>query len=124
MEFNALYQELQNSTEMIRALLLGLTQEEVQMKPNPESWSILEVLCHLYDIEREDFREHMDFILHRQNEEYHVIDPQSWIKERKYNEQNFVEMQEKFFAERKQSLAWLMGISVSNWQTTYTSQYG
>jgi len=124
MEFNALYQELQNSTEMIRALLLGLTQEEVQMKPNPESWSILEVLCHLYDIEREDFREHMDFILHRQNEEYHVIDPQSWIKERKYNEQNFVEMQEKFFAERKQSLAWLRGISVSNWQTTYTSQYG
>jgi hypothetical protein len=53
-----------------------------------------------------------------------VIDPQSWIKERKYNEQNFVEMQEKFFAERKQSLAWLMGISDSNWETTYTSQYG
>ena len=41
-------------------------------------------------IEREDFREHLDFILHRQNEEYHVIDPQSWIQERKYNEQNFV----------------------------------
>jgi DinB superfamily len=124
MEFNTLYQELQNSTEMIRALLLGLTQEEVEMKPNPEAWSILEVVCHLYDLEREDFREHLDFILHRQNEEYHVIDPQSWIKERKYNEQNFVEMQEKFFAERKQSLEWLRGISDSNWETTYGSQYG
>ena len=30
MEFNTLYQELQNSTEMIRALLSGITQEEVQ----------------------------------------------------------------------------------------------
>jgi hypothetical protein len=124
MEFNTLYQELQNSTEMIRALLLGLTQAEAQIKPNLESWSILEVVCHLYDLEREDFREHLDFILCRQNEEYHTIDPQSWIQERKYNEQNFVEMQEKFFAERKQSLEWLRGISDADWETTYTSQYG
>jgi uncharacterized damage-inducible protein DinB len=124
MEFNTLYQELQNSTEMIRALLSGLTQEEAQNKPNPESWSILEVVCHLYDIEREDFREHLDFILHRQDEEYHVIDPQSWIIERKYNEQSFIDTQEKFFAERKLSLEWLRGISDSDWETTYTSPYG
>lgn len=124
MKFNTLYQELQNSTEMIRALLLGITQAEAQIQPNPESWSILEVVCHLYDLEREDFREHLDFILHRQNEEYHVIDPQSWVKGRKYNEQSFIDMQERFFAERKQSLEWLRGIADSDWETTYTSQYG
>jgi DinB superfamily len=124
MEFSTLYQELQNSTEMIRALLVGITQEEAQFKPNPESWSILEVVCHLYDIEREDFREHLDFILHRQNEEYHVIDPQRWITERGYNEQSFTDMQENFFAERKKSLGWLEGISASAWETTYTSEYG
>jgi len=124
MEFNTLYQELQNSTEMIRALLVGITREEARFKPTPESWSILEVVCHLYDIEREDFREHLDFILHRQDKEYHVIDPQSWITERNYNEQNFNEMQERFFAERAKSLEWLMGVSGSDWETTYTSQYG
>jgi len=124
MEFNTLFHELQNSTEMIRALLLGNTQDEVRIKPNPESWSILEVICHLYDLEREDFREHLDFILYRQNEEYHVIDPQSWVTERKYNEQNFDEMQEKFFAERKKSLEWLIRLPDTNWETTYTSQYG
>lgn len=124
MEFNTLYQELQNSTEMIRALLSGITQEESQVKPDRESWSILEVTCHLYDEEREDFREHLDFILHRQNEEYHAIDPQAWIAERNYNQQNFVEMQEKFFAERQKSLAWLQEISNSDWDVTYSSQYG
>jgi DinB superfamily len=124
MEFSTLYQELQNSTEMIRVLLVGITQAEARYKPTPESWSILEVVCHLYDIEREDFREHLDFILHRQNEEYHVIDPQRWVTERKYNEQSFVEMQEKFFAERKQSLEWLREKSNSDWETTYTSEYG
>jgi hypothetical protein len=124
MEFKTLYQELQNSTEMIRALLAGISQEESQVKPNAESWSILEVTCHLYDLEREDFREHLDYILHRQHEEYHAIDPQAWITERNYNQQDFAEMQEKFFAERRKSLAWLQEIPNSDWDTTYTSQYG
>jgi len=124
MQFETLYQELQNSTEMIRALLSGITQAEAQVKPAPESWSILEVACHLYDEEREDFREHLDFILHRQNEEYHAIDPQAWITERNYNQQDFVQMQEKFFAERQKSLAWLQEISGSDWDITYTSEFG
>jgi len=124
MEFNTLFNELTRSAEMIRSLLVGISQEEAQFKPTPEAWSMLEVTCHLYDLEREDFREHLDFILQRQNEEYHVIDPQSWVKERKYNEQNFLAMQEKFFAERKKSLEWLTKISNSDWDTTYTSQYG
>src|SRR5829696_8092605 len=101
MDFVKLYGELANSTEMIRALLVDLTPEEAKIKPNSASWSILEVVCHLYDEEREDFREHVDFILHRQNEEWHSIAPQAWVTDRKYNEQNFVEMQEKFFTERK-----------------------
>jgi len=124
MEFSSLYLELQSSTEILRSLLAGITQEDAQIKPGRESWSILEVVCHLHDTEREDFREHLDFILHRQNEEYHTIDPQDWITSRKYNEQNFNEMKEKFFAERRKSLDWLKEISTSDWDITYTSEYG
>ncbi len=124
MQFETLYQELQNSTEMIRALLSGITQEEARIKPNPQSWSILEVVCHLYDEECEDFREHLDWILHRQQEEWHYIDPQGWVIKRKYNEQAFGEMQKKFFAERTRSLEWLQGLSEANWETSHTSQFG
>lgn len=124
MEFTALYRELQNSTEMIRTLLSGITQAEACLKPNADSWSTLEVICHLYDEEREDFREHLDFILHRQNEQWHSIDPQSWVTERKYNEQDFAKMQDKFFAERANSLKWLKDLSDSDWETTYTSPFG
>src|SRR5436190_13069745 len=111
MEFSTLYQELQYSTEMIRALLSGVAPQAARAKPDAESWSILEVICHLYDEEREDFREHLDFILHRQHEEWHQINPQSWVVERKYNAQNFEEMQTKFFAERTKSLEWLSEFS-------------
>lgn len=124
MKFETLYQELAGSTEMIRALLAGLAQEEAGFKPSPEAWSILEVVCHLCDEECEDFREHLDFILHPQNEEWHSIDPQGWVVKRKYNEQNFIEMQTKFFAERAKSLEWLKGLSNANWDTTHTSAIG
>ena len=124
MEFKLLYDELTNSTEMIRALLSDLSQAEAQLKPNPDSWSILEVTYHLYDEEREDFREHLDFILNRQNEEWHQINPPVWVTERKYNEQDFAAIKEKFLGERKKSLEWLKGLANTDWDKTYTSQFG
>ena len=143
MQFSTFYQELQHSTEMIRALLSGVEPEAARLKPNAESWSILEVVCHLYDEEREDFREHLDFILStptstrpgrhsvqrlktglsRQQEGWHVIDTEGWVTERKYNEQNFAEMQEKFFSEREKSFAWLKGLQNPDWEKTYTTPY-
>lgn len=124
MKFETLYHELTYSAEMIRSLLEGINQKEAQVKPSPKSWSILEVTCHLYDEEREDFREHLDFILHRQNEEWHKIDTQGWVTKRKYNEQDFSEAKERFFTERVKSLEWLRGLSTANWDITYTTEYG
>ena len=41
MKFTELYQEMVNSTEIIRALVANISQEEAQVKPTPETWSIL-----------------------------------------------------------------------------------
>jgi uncharacterized damage-inducible protein DinB len=124
MEFQKLFDELQSSTEMIRALLSGITEDAARIKPGADSWSILEVLCHLYDEEREDFREHLDFILHRQQDDWHTIDTQGWVTERRYNEQDFVAVQEQFFTERWKSLRWLGELADVDWDTTYTSAFG
>ncbi len=124
MQFETLCLELTYSADMIKVLLAGVTQDEAQVKPSPDSWSMLEVACHLYDEEREDFREHLDFILHRRSDEWHSIDPIGWVTERKYNQQDFTEMQTKFFAERNTSLDWLKGLSGADWDTVHTSQFG
>jgi hypothetical protein len=124
MKFETLYLELVNSTDMILTFLSGLSQEDASLKPDPNSWSILETLCHLYDEEREDFREHLDFILNRQDQKWHTIDPAAWVTERKYNERDFREMKEKFYAERSKSLDWLKGLSIANWDVSYTSEFG
>jgi hypothetical protein len=124
MEFKTLYQELVHSTDMIRSLLAGISAEEARMKPSKGTWSILEVTCHLYDEEREDLREHLDFILYRQNKEWHPIAPQAWVKLRKYNEQDFGKMKAKFFRERTKSLAWLKSLKNIGWNITYKSKFG
>jgi hypothetical protein len=124
MQFETLYQELAHSAEMIRALTVGLTSAEARFKPNPESWSILEVVCHLYDIEREDFRPHLDSILYRPAEEWTPFDPQSWITTRRYNERNLAETLDSFLAERTKSLVWLKSLATSNWEAEHVDQFG
>ena len=111
------------STGIIRALLAGISQQDAQIKKSPKVWSILEVTCHLYDEEREDFREHLDFILHRQEEEWHGISPQAWVIERKYNRQDFNKKKGKFFREREKSMAWLKGLTNADWNIKYKTQW-
>jgi hypothetical protein len=125
MKFTEIYQEMINSTEIIRALTANVTQEESQSKPTPETWSMLEVICHLYDEEREDFHEHLDFILYRQDKKkWQEINPPAWVISRKYNEQNFAEMQTKFLEERRKSLDWLIDLSHSDWDITCATPFG
>ena len=112
-----------NSTEIIRALTANVSQAEAQIRPTPESWSILEVMCHLHDEEREDFREHLDFILHPQNREWYLIDTEGWVTSRKYNEQNFEEVRSSFFEERRKSLDWLIDLVDVDWDAAYTTEY-
>lgn len=124
MVFQNLYQELARGLEIIPMLVADLTQAEAEIRPAPESWSALEVICHLYDEEREDFRQRLDFILHRPHDPLPDIDPQGWITARAYNQRDLAEMVGKFKAERTQSLAWLKGLAAPNWEAAYTNQWG
>ncbi len=123
MKFQELYTELTQSTEIIRAMLHGINQQDAQLKKSPKVWSILEVTCHLYDEEREDFREHLDFILHRQDEEWHPIATEAWVTERKYNQQDFNKMKSKFFRERENSFVWLRSLKNANWNIKYRTKW-
>jgi len=124
MVFEKLYQELARGAELIPMLVADMTQAEAQVRPEPESWSALEVICHLYDEEREDFRQRLDIMLHRPQDPLPDIDPQGWITSRQYDQRDLAEMVQKFKAERAQSLVWLKELSAPDWETVYTNQWG
>jgi hypothetical protein len=124
MKFQELYNEMTQSTEIIRAMLHGINQVDAQIKKSPRVWSILEVTCHLYDEEREDFRKRLQFILGDQEGTWPPITPFQWVITRKYNEQNLNKMKTKFFKEREASLAWLKTLRNTDWTIRYEYKRG
>ena len=124
MEFETLYQELEQGAEIIRALVTGITQAEAQIRPTPESWSILEVMGHLIDEERDDFRMRVDLTLNHPGEQWPPIHPGAWVTERKYNERDLQQALNEFLAERAQSLVFLKGLESANWDANHVSEYG
>ena len=116
--------QMTNHAETIHNLTLGISDELARWKPNPESWSILEVINHLYDEEREDFRVRMDYILHHPGEAWPPINPPGWVTERGYNQRDLAQSVQNFLEERQKSLAWLKGLLNPDWQASATVSFG
>lgn len=108
----------------IRALADGVSDEHARWKPDDDSWSILEVVNHLYDEEREDFRVRLDTILHRPGEMAPPIDPQGWVTARGYNQRDPAQSLDNFLAERQRSLAWLRGLGSPDWTKELVMPWG
>jgi hypothetical protein len=124
MESETLIKELASSIKTLDSLLVGISLAEAQVKPDPESRSFLEVVCHLYDEEREDFRQRLELMLHRPTESWPPIHPDEWVTVRHYNEQDFPTMLEKFKAERKKSLQWLKSLDSPDWDAKCKTPFG
>ena len=124
MEAEPLFVELAGSAELIRALAAGLSTGEARSRPSADAWSVLEVICHLVDEEREEFRRRLDIILHRPGDAWPPIDPVGWITARRYNERDMPDMLERFLSERRQSLGWLRSLTSPHWEAEYPTRFG
>ena len=124
MQFEWLYRELETGAEMVRCLVRGVNQLEAQTRPSVDAWSILEVVCHLGDEERLDFRTRLDILLHRPQDKWPTIDPTGWVTAHHYQEQDLSEQLDQFLAERQRSLAWLRGLNAPNWENSAQAPFG
>jgi hypothetical protein len=88
-------------------------------KPNPEKWCLLEIVCHLYDEEREDFRARTKHTLETPNAPLPPIDPQGWVEARNYLQQNYHDKLNNFLTERELSVIWLQTLSNAKWDNAY-----
>ncbi len=103
MDLNRVLLRLMRNANVVTALSADLDDVQARWKPSPDDWSILEVVNHLYDEEREDFRTRLDIILHRPDDTWPPIHPSAWAVERRYNERDPEESLENFLAERRTS---------------------
>src|SRR5664280_710564 len=85
MELEVLTNQMGKHAASIQSLTVGISTEQVRWKPDPKAWSILEVINHLYDEERADFRVRVDMTLQQATEPWPPINPEGWVTERLYN---------------------------------------
>src|SRR5882762_8576606 len=112
-------ERLATNRQVFEGLTNRVSLEQARWKPSPDKWSILEVINHLYDEEREDFRQRLDLVLTNPEQTWPRIDPQTWVTSRQYNQRDLDTSLNNFFTEREKSLSWLKQLTTPNWLNRY-----
>ena len=101
--------QLAANAQAIRALVQAVPEEQAQWQPNPETWSLLQVMEHLYNEERIDFRQHLKEMLHDP--------PQPWgaFHDQWHSVKSCRQALDAFLAERDASIAWLQMLESTDW---------
>ena len=110
---------LERDAGVFASLLGGVPVEQRTWRPSPEAWNLLEVVCHLHDEEREDFRARVRLTLEDPTAPWPPIDPPAWVRDRNYAEQDYDRVLADVLRERAASVAWLRTLVAPNWDNTY-----
>jgi len=111
--------QLEQHLNLFKALLKDIDTPMSLWKQTPEKWCLLEIVCHLYDEEREDFRFRTQWVLENPNETPPPFDPLIWVTAHNYIAQDYQQMLIKFIEERQQSIKWLKSLENPKWNNSY-----
>ena len=121
MNVDDLTAQMDRNATTIGHIVEGVSDAQAVWKPDPTSWSVLEVVNHLYDEERGDFRARLDVMLHRPEEPLPPFDPKAAFEAGQYNERDLRESWRDFVRERDASLRWLRMLDSPDWDAVYRS---
>ena len=114
-----IFEELERNKYVFQEILNNIPRESILWSQNPDKWCLLEVVCHLFDEEREDFRTRVKCVLEDPDTPPPSFDPLVWVKEREYKKQNYDQVLSRFLSEREISIEWLKSIKDPEWSNTY-----
>ncbi|MBO0322543.1 DinB family protein [Muricauda sp. CAU 1633] len=118
MELESVITELERNRKVFKETLADMPKPLIHWKAKPKDWSLLEIICHLVDEEKEDFRARTEHALRQPGTPLKPIDPAGWVKSRNYSEQDFEKKVEQFNKERQISLAWLKTTADLKWDNS------
>jgi hypothetical protein len=115
---------LHKNSHRIFEIVDGISDDQARWKPSSSDWSILEVINHLYDEEKEDFKIRLDITLHKPDKDWPPIDPEGWVQEREYNSRDLGDSVRGFLEVRERSIHWLKTLSSVDWNAVYQAPFG
>src|SRR5919198_3580649 len=102
---------LAETPEAVRRLREGLEGGELRARADDGSFSFVEHVCHLRDIEREGYGSRIEKIFSEELPALEDLDGAALARERLYNEQEFESGLEDFSRSREWNLFVLRGVS-------------
>lgn len=119
MDHRLIIDHLSVNSDVFRDLFSNLTEHQARWKPGADRWSLLEVINHLLDEEREDFRQRLSLVLENTEKQWPAIDPENWVIQRRYNQKDLSASLAHFTAERSRTIEWLNGLKDPDWQAVH-----
>lgn len=112
-DLQEIIRQLNGNAEIIHTLMQTIPSEQAEWKPDPETWSMKEVMIHVYNEERIDFRKHLKEMLKEEFRHEEVLAVE-----------NCRQALEGFLVERKASVAWLAALDAPDWERVSTTPWG
>ncbi len=114
----ALINRLELFTTTFPALVCAFNPEDIKWKPDKESWSVLEIVCHMTDEEQEDFSLRVFSTLCNPDATWPPIDPQGWVESRNYASQDLDTQLDRWTQLRTDNINQLRSLTNPNWSNT------
>jgi hypothetical protein len=109
------FETLAATPQALKASVKGLSKKVLLWTPAPGKWSILEILCHLRDMEREAYLERYTRILSEDEPRLPDVNGEALAITRAYRSQKAPEVVREWAALRKQTLQLLRKAGRAQW---------
>ncbi len=111
--------ELENNYQVFKSLFSNQSKNAYLWRTKPGKWNLLEIICHLYDEELDDFRYRTQHLLEHPEKPMPSIDPEAWVLSRNYATQDYQERLNAFLSARQASIVWLKSLKNARWDNHY-----
>ena len=100
-------------------ILQNRSPDEYDFKFSDSKWNLKEIICHLLDEERFDFKSRIQFLFLHPNEQPPTLNPPEWVEDRIYKKRNYEDVLNQFISERHESIEWLQDSKEKPWTNHY-----
>ncbi|HWU39171.1 MAG TPA: DinB family protein [Candidatus Acidoferrum sp.] len=110
-----LLEKLRDAPKTLASLLQGVSGEALRRRPAPGKWSMLEIACHLRDVEQL-FLERYAKIANHDRPALRMMNQDQLAGALKYNEDDSAMVMQEFKAARAETVGLLYGLAYQSWQ--------
>lgn len=123
MNLEHLIARMERTSNAIRHLVQGVSEDQASWKPKPDAWSVADVVDHLAYEEVHDFRHRLHLMLHQPDEPWPKADPSHGVTQHAAD-RPLAETLDAFLAARRTSLDWLAGLDSADWEVAHDPPFG